>query len=117
MLGRYITVNSTAMPNPVRFSYNYPPDETVYTSEAGTQLTNIRRLDRLTFEAEWHCTSTLRDEIVALCQRPSVSVSIDNGAAVSGRMRLQTGPELVEDSEYTEGTQGLWSVSVIFEGE
>ena len=117
MLGKYITINSTLMPNPTKFSYTYPPDETVYTSEAGTQLTNIRRLDRLTFAASWNCSSRLRDQLIALCQTPSVSVSIDGATAVSGRMRLSGGPELVEDSENTNGTQGLWVVSVTFEGE
>lgn len=117
MLGRYITINNLEMPNPVKFNYNYPPDETVLTSEAGTQLTNIRRLDRLVFGATWACSSRLRDRLIALCQTPSVMVSIDGSEAVSGRLRLNGGPELVEDSEYTYGTQGLWSVSVSFEGE
>lgn len=117
MLGKYITINSTLMPNPASFEYTYPPDETVYTSEAGTQLTNIRRLDRLTFKAEWHCSSRLRDQLLVLCKTPSVSVSIDGATAVSGRLRLAGGPQLVEDSEKTNGTQGLWVVSTTFEGE
>lgn len=117
MLGRYIKINNTLMPNPTKFSYTYPPDETVYTSEAGTQLTNIRRLDRLTFAASWDCSSRLRDQLLALCKLASVSVSIDGSEAVSGRLRLAGGPELVENSEYTNGTQGLWTVSVKFEGE
>jgi len=117
MLGRYITINNTVMPNPAKFSYTFPPDENVFTSEAGTQLTNIKRLDRLTFSASWNCSSRLRDELLALCKTPSVSVSIDNEPAVDGRLRLSSGPELVEDSEYTNGTDGLWVVSVTFEGE
>lgn len=117
MLGKYITINSTLMPNPAQFEYTYPPDETVYTSEAGTQLTNVRRLDRLTFKAEWHCSSRLRDQLLVLCKTPSVSVSIDGATPVSGRLRLAGGPKLVEDSENTNGTQGLWVVSTTFEGE
>lgn len=117
MLGKYITINNQVMPNPAKFSYTYPPDETVYTSEAGTQLTNVRRLDRLTFAASWNCSSRLKDELLVLCKTPSVSVSIDGGSAVDGRLRLSGGPELVEDSEYTNGTDGLWVVSVTFEGE
>lgn len=117
MLGRYISINGTLMPNPTKFSYSYPPDENVFTSEAGTQMSNIKRLDRLTFAASWDCSSRLRDTLIGLCQTASVTVSIDGSEAVSGRLRLAGGPELVEDSEYTNGTQGLWTVSVNFEGE
>lgn len=117
MLGRYISINGTVMPNPEKFSYTYPPDENVFTSEAGTQMSNIKRLDRLTFAASWNCSSRFRDELLVLCMTPSVSVSIDGGTAVDGRLRLSGGPELVEDSEYTNGTDGLWVVSVTFEGE
>lgn len=117
MLGKYITINSTLMPNPEEFEYTYPPDENVFTSEAGTQLTNVKRLDRLTFSASWNCSSRLRDQLLVLCKTPSVLVSIDGATAVSGRLRLAGGPKLVKDSEYTNRTDGLWVVLVTFEGE
>lgn len=117
MLARYIKINNETMPNPTAFSMNYPPDENVFTSEAGTQLTNIRRLDRLTFSASFACSSRLKDKLIALCMEPSVEVVIDNGTATSGRLRLAGDIALVENSEYTGGTQGLWSVPVTFEGE
>lgn len=116
MLGKYISINSTLMPNPTTFSMAYPPDENVFTSEAGTQLSNIRRLDRLTFSASFNCTDRMRDTLVSYCQTPSVSVQIDGGTAISGRLRLGD-ISLVEDSEMVNGTQGLWTVSVTFEGE
>lgn len=117
MLGKYIKINGTLMPNPVEFEYTYPPDENVFTSEAGTQLTNVKRLDRLTFQATWHCSSTFRDRLIRLCQTASVTVSIDDSEPVSGRLRLSSGPKLVKDSESTPGTQGLWEVACVFEGE
>lgn len=117
MLGRYIKIDNEVMPNPVTFSMSYPPDENVFTSEAGTQLTNIRRLDRFTFTASFNCSSRLRDSLIAKCQTPSVEVKIDEGDAISGRLRLSGDITLVENSELTGGTQGLWTVSVVFEGE
>ena len=117
MLGKYIKFNNTQMPNPVSFSYKYNPDENIFTSEAGTQMSQIRRLDRLSFSAAFNCTSRLRDQLDALCLLPSVTATIDNGTPVSGRLRQSGDVTLVEDSENTEGTQGLWTVPVIFEGE
>lgn len=116
MLGKYIKINNTLMPNPTSFSMAYPPDENVFTSEAGTQLSNIRRLDRLTFSASFNCTDRMRDTLIGYCQTPSVTVQIDNGTATDGRLRLGD-IGLVEDSEMVNGTQGLWTVSVTFEGE
>ena len=117
MLGKYITIDNVLMPNPTAFSYKYNPDENVFTSEAGTQLSNIRRLDRLSFSASFNCSSRLRDVLEAKCKQASVKVSIDNGAAIDGRLRLSGDITLVEDSEYVNGTSGLWVVPVTFEGE
>lgn len=117
MLGRYIKIDNVVMPNPETFSYKYNPDENVYTSEAGTQLSNIKRLDRMSFNASFNCSSRLRDALIGLCMTPSVSVQIDGGASTSGRLRLAGDIALVEGSENTNGTQGLWTVPVSFEGE
>lgn len=117
MLGKYIKINDSTLPNPVSFTYTYNPSENVYESEAGTQLSNIRRLDRLSFSASFNCSSRLRDTLVTYCKTPSVSVKIDNGTVVNGRLRLSGDIALVEGSENNEGTQGLWTVPVTFEGE
>ena len=117
MLGRYIKIDNVVMPNPIAFSYTYDADESVYKSEAGTELSNIRRLDRLSFSATFNCSSRLKDSLVGLCMTPSVDVQIDNGAVTSGRLRLNGDIELVENSEKTGGTQGLWTVRVQFQGE
>lgn len=117
MLGKYIKINGELMPNPTAFSYRYNPDENVFTSEAGTELTNIRRLDRLSFSASFNCSSRLKEKLEVFCKTASVSVSINDETAVDGRLRLGGDITLVEFSEYTNGTDGLWSVPVTFEGE
>ena len=117
MLGRYIEINNIVMPNPVSFEYQYNPDENVFTTEAGTQMTNIRRLDRLSFSASFNCSSTLKTTIETLVLTQAVTVSLDHGSPVSGRLRLGGAITLVENSERTPNTQGLWKVPVTFEGE
>lgn len=117
MLGRYLRINNVEMPNPTTFEYQYNPSENIYESEAGTQLSNIRRLDRLSFTASFNCSSRLKDTLEGICKSASASVSIDGGEALSGRIRLGGAITLVEGSENVGGTQGLWSVPIIFEGE
>lgn len=117
MLGRYIKIDNELMPNPTSFSYKYNPDENVFTSEAGTEMSNIRRLDRLSFSASFNCSSALKEKLETKCLAPSVTVSIDNCTAITGRLRLGGDVSLVENSERVGGTQGLWVVPVIFEGE
>ena len=117
MLGKYLKINNTLMPNPESFEFTYNPNENIYTSEAGTELSNIIRLDRLSFSASFNCSSRLRDTLLAYCLSPSVEVKIDGGAAINGRLRLSGAVVLVEGSELNTGTQGLWTVPVTFEGE
>jgi len=116
-LGKFITINNEQMPNPVSFEDSLNPSENVYESEAGTQLSNIVRLDRYSFNATYNCSSRLKDKLLGFCKTASVTVVIDNGTSITGRLRLSGACSLVEGSEYNEGTKGLWSVPVVFEGE
>ena len=117
-LGRYIKINDEVMPNPTAFSYDNPPDESVFTSESGKRMTQIRRLDRFTFSASFDCSSRLRDKLEALCQAPSVTVYMDGSeTGIPGTLRKSGATSLVEGSERTTGTQGLWTVPVVFEGD
>lgn len=119
MLGKFIKIDNEQMPNPNpgTFAYRYNPDENVFKSEAGTELSNIRRLNRISWSAAFNCTSTLKEKLETMVLKPSVEVSIDNGTAISGRLRLGSDISLVEDSEYLSATQGLWVVPLVFEGE
>lgn len=117
MLGRYIKINNTVMPNPVTgtFSEALNPAENVYQTEDGGQASNVLRLDRSSWSATFNCSDTLKEALLALCTTPSVNVEVD-GVPMSGRLRLSGDVALVANSERTEGTQGLWTVPVHFEG-
>lgn len=117
-LGKYIKIDGALMPKPTAFSYKYNADENVYTSEAGTEMSNIRRLNRLSFTASFPCTSAARDNLIAKCQAASVVVQLFGVETdITGRLRLGGDISLVENSENNDGTAGLWVVPVIFEGE
>ncbi|MBO7424480.1 MAG: hypothetical protein J6U23_02280 [Clostridiales bacterium] len=117
MLGKYIKINNELMPNPIKFEFSLNPQENIFYSEAGTELSNIVRLDRPSFSATFNCSDRLKDKLLGLCKTASVKVKIDNGAEMSGRLRLGGSINLVENSENVGGTQGLWEVPVTFEGE
>lgn len=116
-LGKYIKINDELMPNPTKFEFTLNPQENIFYSESGTELSNIVRLDRPSWSASFNCSDRLRDKLLTLCKSASVKVKIDNGTEMSGRLRLGGSVSLVEDSEYVGGTQGLWEVPVTFEGE
>lgn len=117
MLGKYLEIDGGIMPNPVAgtFEYQLNADEKVYTNEAGYQMANVKRLDRLSFSATFQCTGEMKNRILELCQRADCTVKID-GVRYEGRLRLAGAVSLYEWSEYTPGTQGLWTVPVTFEG-
>jgi len=117
MLGKYIKINNQDMPNPVAgtFEMQYNPDENVFTNEAGGQMSNVRRLNRVSWSATFQCTSKTLDKILAYCAAPQVSATIHQ-TTYYGRLRLSGAVALYENSEYTAGTDGLWTVPVVFEG-
>ena len=116
-LGKYIQINNEVVPNPTSFDYSLNPNENIFTSEAGTEMSNIVRLDRPSWTASFPCSSRYRDKFIGWCTSPSVTCKIDDGTEMTGRLRLGGAITLVEDSEYVGGTQGLWEVPVVFEGE
>lgn len=111
MLGkRFLQINGEAIPNPVSgFKFQLTADETVNLSEAGTELVRVRRLNKHTFSGTWHLTSFWLDKFETWCTSNSVQVTY-RGNTYLCRMR-DFNPQLVENSEYTETSEGLWTVS------
>lgn len=116
MLGTYLKINTVEIPNPVpgSFSYKLNPDENIYNNEAGEQMANVIRLDRLTWAGSFQCTGRLKDILVGYCKLPSVKCTFQ-GVEHNGRLRLSGDIALYDWSEYTPGTAGLWTVPLSFE--
>ena len=115
-LGKFITINSTQMPNPVSgtFILNLNPDENVFTNEAGEQMSNVKRLDRVSWSGTFNCTSTMRDTLLSICKSSSCACTIDE-TSYSGRLRTSGDIQMVAGSELVDGTKGLWVVPLRFE--
>lgn len=115
-LGKFIKLNGTTMPNPNpgTFMFHNNADENIFTSESGYQLSNVKRLSRITWSASFNCTGSMMNTIVALTKTAQITCQV-NGTNHNGRLRQSGDITLVENSEYTSGTDGLWVVPVIFE--
>ena len=118
MLNKYLKINGELMPNPVSFKGITPnPQENVFFSEGGRRMTNIVRLDRPSWAATFQCTSRMKAKLETFCKSQSVTSSFNNEPTMTGTLRMSGSPTLVKNSEFCNNTDGLWEISVIFEGE
>ena len=115
MLGSFIQINSSTIPNPNAGSFkeSFPPQENIFTTEAGSQLSSVVRLDRYVWTGEFNVSSDMKATLLTYAQSASVTCTV-NGVNYSGRLRVGD-ISLYENSERTNGTDGLWIMSLTFE--
>ena len=114
MLGkRFLQINGERIPNPVpgSFKITYDPDEVIELSEAGTELGSVRRLNKRTFSGNWQLSSFWLKKFEEFCTARTVTVTYQ-GEEYTCRVRGYA-PQLASNSEYTEGTEGLWTLNNI----
>lgn len=116
MLDKYLKINNNKMPNPVSgtFTFSLNPDENVFSNEAGEQMSNVKRLDRVSWSGTFNCTSDMRDTLLGICKTNECTCEVD-GVSYSGRLRTNGDIQMVAGSELVQGTQGLWVVPLRFE--
>ena len=113
MLGKeFLKVDGVSLPTTSSFKYSFDEKETVNTSEAGTDIVSVIRLDKHIFEATWQLTSSWLDQFERFCKKKSVMLTYRE-KKYECRARGFS-PELVEHSESIEGTDGLWKISITF---
>lgn len=111
MLGKkYLTIGDLAIPNPISTTISYKNIENVNTSEAGTDLVNITRLMKRTIKIQLNSSSFWLDRYVELC-KVKQTVLYFRGEEIQVRARL-TGASLIENSEMTNNTDGLYEVNI-----
>ena len=112
MLGKkYIKIDNVAIPNPTRFKVKRTNIESVLVSEAGTDMTDTTRLMKRVISCSFNCSSFFHDQLIDICLQESAIVKIGNESPFDARIRMNT-DDLVENSELTEGTDGLWTVGL-----
>lgn len=107
--------NTTEILRPISWSETANVIENVQTSEAGTDIINVTRYDKLTISAEFGCSATwaktfrefsLLDTFTLT--RYNVITGADENRTVRMRNYSQT---LIKDSETITGQNGLYSIT------
>lgn len=109
----YLTFNSTALPWAKKNQTKFTHMETVGTSEAGYDLAITNRLNKPTYSYSFRVTSYWRDTLKTICALTSGTLYINGDGGHTVRPRMQS-CDLVQDSELTEGTDGLYDISITF---
>ena len=99
-----------ALPNPINLEEAYDNVETVGTSEGGHDLVNITRLQKRNWTLTLQLTSWMLDTVKAWCLQSTCHIKL-RGDTVKVRPRI-TGASLYEWSQFTQGTDGLYTVNM-----
>lgn len=111
-----IKINNTPIPVPIEWSENSVIVENALTTEAGTDVIDVLRVDKLTVTASFDVSSSWLSTFKGWSNSTSaLSVKIydpvtDAYAERSMRMRNFI-YNLVKDSDNTSGTCGLWNLT------
>ena len=108
----YLKFNSVDIPNPSAFNIQYENIEDVVNSEAGTELAIVTRLQKRTFSCSFDCTSTWLNKFRTMCGLSSGTL-VYLSESITCRARIEYAT-LAPNSEYTNRTDGLWTVTVSF---
>ncbi len=111
MLGRnYVVIDGTGF-TPSDFNYELQPVEEVETSEAGTELIEVKRLDKHVFHASWEgIDSTLLATLEALCKKRTVTV-VYREESYTCRAR-GISPSLASKSWKYRHSDGIWNAAI-----
>lgn len=111
MLGkRYLSINGTPIPNPISgFTPTMTADETIALSEAGTEIGRVRRLDKHDFSGTWQLSSFWLKKFEEWCTMNTITLTFQ-GRDYICRMRNYN-PQLANNSEYVDTSDGLWTIS------
>ena len=111
MLGeKYFEVNGTGY-TPSQFKYELQAVENVTESEAGTELIDVKRLDKHVFQVSWDgIDAELVDKIDEWCRSSTVDVTY-RGTIYVCRARGMNANLLNKAWKYRR-SDGLWNVSV-----
>ena len=113
MLGKFLTLNGTTLPNPVKWNETHETVENSKETEAGTTATIVTRYDKLSVSASFQCSSGFADQLKALSETDTLTMELKGDTKASRLVMLRNfKKELVQNSERNSNTNGLWEVSL-----
>ncbi len=106
-----ISYNSINLPIGV-FKISYSNIEKNNTSEAGTDITNVVRLQKRTFSITYSADSYLLNQLLQITNQPEgIFHYMEEDIPVRARI---SNSDLLKKSEIVPNTNGLWNVSLQF---
>ena len=110
------TINNVTIPVPIAWDETPEVVENVNTTEAGTDVVDVLRVDKLTVTASYDVSSAWLATFKGWNKSTSaLTVKIydaDQNAYVTRYMRMRNfSQSLVKDSDRTKDTIGLWNVT------
>ena len=110
-------INNTPIPVPIEWSENSEVVENAMTTEAGTDVVDVLRVDKLTVTASFDVSSSWLATFKGWANSTSaLAVKIYDpvtDAYVERSMRIRNFiSNLVQNSDNTSGTIGLWNVTL-----
>lgn len=110
MLGKFVKINGTQLPNPVEYSENISKVSNVFQSEAGDDLVVDVRTGKYTGNFTFQVSSLWRDRLISYADMKTIQLSIDGKIRT---VRIESiDCSLEKDSEHTKNTQGYWTVTL-----
>lgn len=111
-----IQINSTSLPVPKVWNETPEVVENASTTEAGTDIVDVLRVDKLTVNASFDCSSTWLANFKGWSKATSkLTVKIYDAVTnnyVTRYMRMRNfSNSFVENSDKNSGTYGLWNVT------
>lgn len=109
-------INNTTIPVPIAWNENSEVIENAMTTEAGTDVIDVMRVDKLTVNASFNVSSAWLSTFKGWANSTSaLTVQIYDAvsdAYVSRNMRIRNfNYSLVQNSDRTSGTIGLWELT------
>lgn len=111
-----IEINSTKLPVPITWTENAEVVENVNTTEAGTDIADVLRVDKMTVNASFNVSSnwymTFKGWANATSALTVKFYDSATNAYLTRYMRIRNFvANFVQNSDRTGGTYGLWEIS------
>ena len=109
MLNKYVKINDERIPNPIDYSESFSKVSNEFRSEAGDDLAIDVRAGKYSGSLKFQVSSRWKNKLLGYAKMHSVKLQIDE---VEYTVRVKSiDCNLEKNSEYSQNTQGYWTVS------
>ena len=109
MLNKYVKINGERVPNPIDYSESFSKVSIIFESDAGVDLAIDVRAGNYSGSLKFQVSSRWKNKMLGYAKMQSVKLQIDEAEYT---VRIESiDCDLEKNSEYSQNTQGYWTVS------